>query len=84
MRCQVDDVGVPCVSNTTVVEHGREPHRLPFISSSGQYGISRCSQNKSERINVKFIISIAVGLLEIQRHHQIRKNISYHKMYVVP
>ena len=31
MRCQADDVGVPCVSNTTVVAHGREAHHLPFL-----------------------------------------------------
>ena len=31
MRCQADDVGVPCVSNTTVVAHGRETPRLPFL-----------------------------------------------------
>ena len=30
MCCQVDDVGVPCVSNTTVVAHGREAHHLSF------------------------------------------------------
>ena len=30
MRCQADDVGVPCVSNTTVVAQDRETRHLPF------------------------------------------------------
>ena len=40
-------------------------------------------KNKSDKIDFKFIVSIIFGLLELQKYHKIKKNMSFHNMYDV-
>ena len=42
--------------------------------------IHRKFQIKRISVDFKFIISIIFGLLELQRYHQIEKNMSFHNM----